>query len=106
MADIFVAIRNQNRVAMSSIAGELVLVLVRRDGRFQAQKPVALQNAMALFLNLPAGSYTVIARHPDLNPTEARQDVELGDREVFGVRFVYNEARRQLLSIETELRSF
>ena len=91
---------------MPSVDGELVIVLVTRDGRFQAQRPVALQNAMALFFNLPAGAYVVIARHSGLEPTEVRQDVDLGDRDIFGVRFVYNEPQRQLLRIETELRSF
>ncbi len=45
----YVAIRNQDGVAMPSVDGELVIILVTRDGLFQAQKPVALQNAMALF---------------------------------------------------------
>jgi hypothetical protein len=90
MAEIYVAIRNQDGVAMPSVNGELVIILVTKDRRFQAQKPVALQDAMALFFNLPTGAYTVIARHSGLNPTEVRQDVDLSDLDIFGVRFVYN----------------
>jgi hypothetical protein len=89
MADIYVAIRNQDGVAMPSVNGELVIILVTKDGLFQAQKPVAMQNAMALFFNLPAGAYTIIARHSGLKPTEVRQDADLSNRDIFGVRFVY-----------------
>jgi hypothetical protein len=41
---------------------------------FQSQRPVMLRSGTAIFQDLPAGAYTVIARHPDLNPTEARSE--------------------------------
>ncbi|NJP10000.1 MAG: hypothetical protein HC866_11395 [Leptolyngbyaceae cyanobacterium RU_5_1] len=103
MAEIYVAIRNQDRIAMSSVSGELILVLVTSDGRFMAQQPASLRNAMATFFDLPAGKYSVIARHPSLQPTESRKDLELSINAIIGVRFIYNEPERQLLNIETEV---
>ncbi|UBF26468.1 hypothetical protein K9N68_00150 [Kovacikia minuta CCNUW1] len=106
MADIFMAIQNQADVAMSSINGELIVVLVARDGFFQTQQPVQLRTAMALFLNIPARDYTIVARHPDLTPTEARYDIGLAETAVFGIRFIYNEPDRRLLRIDTQMRFF
>jgi hypothetical protein len=103
MADIYVVIRNQAGVAMSSVNGELMIVLITRDGQFQSQRPVTLQTAVAVFRQIPAGSYSIIVRHPDLMPTEARYDVTLSDKSLFGIRFTYNEPERQLLRIETEV---
>ncbi|GAB4325499.1 MAG: hypothetical protein OHK0047_10410 [Leptolyngbyaceae cyanobacterium] len=102
MADIYVAVWNQDKVAMSSVNGELIVILVIRDGLFQAQRQVMLRSGTAIFQNLPAGLYTIIARHPDLTPTEARCDVNLSEGAIFGIRFTYNEVQRQLLTIETE----
>lgn len=103
MADIYVVIRNQDRFAMSSINGELIVVLVTRNGWFQSQRPVTLQTAVAVFREIPTGNYSIIVRHPDLMPTEARYDVELFEKTLFGIRFIYNEPERRLLSIETEV---
>jgi hypothetical protein len=103
MADIYAVIRNQDGFAMSSINGELIVVLVTRDGLFQSQRPVTLQTAVAIFRKLPAGSYSILVRHPDLVPTEARYDGELSEKTLLGIRFNYNEPERQLLSIETEV---
>jgi len=103
MADIYVAVRNQNRVAMSSISGELVVVLVTSNGLFQAQRPVSRFTATAEFQDLPAGNYAIISRHPDLTPTEARYDIVLAEKTILGIRFTYSEPERQLLMIETEV---
>jgi hypothetical protein len=103
MADIYVVIRNQVGIAMSSVNGELIVVLVTRDGRFQSQRPVTLQTAIAVFRQIPTGNYSIIVRHPDLMPTEARYDVPLSSQSLFGIRFIYNELERQLLRIETEI---
>ncbi|MCY7390256.1 MAG: hypothetical protein LH647_01765 [Leptolyngbyaceae cyanobacterium CAN_BIN12] len=67
------------------------------------QQSASLRNAMATFFNLPAGKYTVIARHPSLRPTEARKDLELSSNVIVGVRFIYNEPERHLLNVETEV---
>ncbi len=80
------------------------MVLLTCDGFVQFQQPVTLREAVAMFFNLAAGDYTIIARHPDLNPTEVRQDVKLGEQAFYGVRFIYNEPQRRLLRIETEMR--
>lgn len=106
MAEIYVSIWNQDEVAMSSVDGELIIVLVTKDSRFQAQQTVTVRQATAFFQKLQAGDYTIIARHPGLMPTEARYDVGLSDEAAFGIRFVYNETQRRLLRIDTQMRFF
>ena len=103
MAEIYVAIRNQDRVAMPSVNGEFVVVLVTRTGQFVDQLPASMRGAMANFQGLPAGQYTVIARHPDLAPTEARQDLDIAENVIVGLRFTYNEPERRLLNTEMEV---
>lgn len=104
MAAIYVAVHNQSDVAMSSINGELILVLIARDGLFEAQQPVDFRTATATFQDVPAGNYTIVARHPDLTPTETRYDVGVAENAILGVRYTYNETQRRLLLIETEMR--
>jgi hypothetical protein len=104
MADIYIAIRNQSNAAMSSVNGEFIVVLVSSDNLLQSQQSVTLQTAMAVFQDLPGGDYAVIARHPDLMPTEARYDVRLSVNALLGIRFVYNEPQSRLLRIDTEMR--
>lgn len=104
MSEIYVVIRNQAGTAMPSINGELVIVLLTGDGQFQIQQPVTLRTATAMFFALPAGDYTILARHSALYPTEVRQDVKLPEDTFYGVRFVYNEPDRRLIRIETEMR--
>lgn len=85
---------------MSSVDGELIVILLTSDGQVIDQQPVRLTVADAIFSNLPTGRYTVIARHPSLNPTEARQDVVLSDNVMLGIEYFYAEANRQLLRTE------
>jgi hypothetical protein len=85
---------------MSSVDGELIVVLLALEGQVVDQQPVRLTVADAIFSNLPAGRYTVIARHPSLNPTEARLDIALSDKVMLGVKYFYVEADRQLLRTE------
>lgn len=103
MADIFIAIRNQGGAAMPSINGEPIIILVTRDGQFQDQRSLTLRTGVAVFRDIPEGSYTIIARHPDLTPTEARHDAVLTEKTILGIRFTYNEPERQLSTIETEV---
>ena len=103
MPEIYVAIRNAQETALSSVNGTAVLVLVVRAGQTVYQKPVTLRAGMAQFSSLPGGTYTVIARHPDLTPTEARYDHVLIDKTILGVKFVYNEPQRQLTVIAVEV---
>jgi len=102
MADIYVVIRNQNNVAMASINGEIIVVLVAVNYQILAQSRVSL-SAIAVFLNVPEGSYSIISRHPDLTPTEARYDTDITETTILGVRFIYNEITKQLINIETEV---
>ncbi|NJP12616.1 MAG: hypothetical protein HC866_26745 [Leptolyngbyaceae cyanobacterium RU_5_1] len=88
---------------MSSINGESIIVLVTRDGRFQDQRSLTLRTGVAVFRAIPPGGYTIIARHPDLTPTEARYDAELTEKTILGIRFTYNEPERQLSTIEAEV---
>jgi hypothetical protein len=105
LSDIIVVVRNERGVAMASIDGELVTVLLTSDGRVLAQQTVRFTVADAVFLDLSPGSYTVIVRHPSLNPTESRQDISLSDKLMAGVKYFYDESARQLLRIELDLRS-
>ena len=91
---------------MSSVNGELIVVLINQDGWFQAQQTVTIRQATAFFQNLPAGNYAIISRHPDLTPTESRYDVRLDEISILGIRFLYNEPERRLLRIETQMRFF
>lgn len=104
MSDIYVVIRNQTGTAMSSIEGESLIVLLAIEEIVYRQASISLRVAAAFFLNLPRGLYSVIVRHPVLNPAEARQEVDLPEHAAFGVRFIYDEPIRQLLGIETEMR--
>lgn len=102
MADIIAVIRNQQGAGMSSIDGELVLILLTSEGAFVDQQPVMLRSAIAIFANLPLGRYAVIARHPSLSPTESVQDILLESNLMIGVKFVYSETERQLVRIEVQ----
>ena len=48
---------------------------------------------------------TVIARHPLLSPTEARQDIVLKRHQMTGVKFIYSEPDRSLIWIELQEES-
>jgi hypothetical protein len=64
-------------------------VLLTSEGVAIDQQPVMLRSAVAIFANLPPGFYTVIARHPLLPLTEARQDIVLQRQQMSGVKFIY-----------------
>jgi hypothetical protein len=105
LSDIIAVIRNQQGVGMSSVDGELVIVLLTSQGNIIDQQPAMLRSGIAIFTNLPSGSYTVLARHASLTPTEARQDVVLQRQEMIGVKFIYSEPDRQLITIEIQKES-
>jgi hypothetical protein len=100
MSDIIVVIRNHQGISMSSVDGELIVVLLASEGQVVAQQPVRISVADAIFLNLPAGRHTVVTRHSALNPSEARQDVVLKASVMLAVKYFYDENARQLLRIE------
>jgi hypothetical protein len=100
MSYIIVVIRNDSGVSMASVEGELIVVLLASDGQFLGQQPVRLRVADAIFAGLSPGNYTVVVRHPFLQPTEVRQDVVLEDQQMIGVKYCYAETSRQLQSVE------
>lgn len=104
MAEVYVVIRSQDNVAMSSVNGEIIVVLVAVDYQILAQSSVSLTSASVVFRDVPAGSYSIVSRHPDLIPTEARYDTDITEKSILGIRFIYNEVARQLINIETEVR--
>lgn len=101
MPDLYVVIRNQDDVAMSSIEGELLTIGLLQDGFLLHTQPVDLFLAEVLLFNLPAGRYQVVAAHPLLNPAQAQQTVQITPQTaVMGVRFIYSEPEQQLLRVE------
>lgn len=100
MSDIYVVIRNQDNVAMTSVEGEAVKVSIRREELIYDEQAVSLRFADAHFYNFPLGRCTIVAKHPALNPGEATQNVELLPEQALRVRFIYLEAERQLLRVE------
>ncbi|MGI0488485.1 hypothetical protein ACN4EK_23835 [Pantanalinema rosaneae CENA516] len=104
LSDIIVVVRNERGVSLASIEGELITVLIAAEGQVIDQQPVRFRVADAVFLDLPARNYTVIVRHPSLKPTEARLDVTLPEKAMLGVKYFYNEAKRQLLRTELDMR--
>lgn len=100
MSDIFVMVRNQNNIAMTSVDGIAFITLLNRDGRVLAEETVALMEADAGFDDLAAGQYTVIVRHELVEPRSAMWDVMIGNEdEVIILTFVYLEPERVLLCI-------
>ena len=102
MSDIFVMVRNQNNIAMTSVDGIAFITLLNRDGRILAEETVALMEADAGFDDLAAGQYTVIVRLELVEPRSATWDVTIGNQdEVIILTFVYLEPERVLLRVLT-----
>ena len=102
MSDIFVMVRNQNNIAMTSVDGIAFITLLNRDGRILAEETVALMEADAGFDDLAAGQYTVIVRHELVEPRSAMWDVTIGNQDqVIILTFVYLEPERVLLRVLT-----
>lgn len=99
MSDIFIAIRNQNGNAMTSVGGVAFIAILRQDGTMIDRQTVDVRYAEAQFINLPAGEYTAVAFHESVNPPEASQKVTLAADEILQVRFIYLEPEQQLLRI-------
>ncbi|MGB3267710.1 MAG: hypothetical protein WBA89_27590 [Microcoleus sp.] len=100
MSDIFVMVRNQNNVAMTSVDGIAFITLLNRDGRVLAEETVALMEADAGFDDLAPGQYTVTVRHEQVEPQSAKWDVTIGKKDrVIILTFVYLEPERVLLRI-------
>jgi hypothetical protein len=101
MADIFVMVRNQENIALTSIGGIGFVTLLEKDGQVMATESVDLIYADAGFDDLPLGQYTVLVRHPEVEPVNASYLVTLNaENEVTFLRFVYLEPERVLLGVQ------
>lgn len=104
MSDIYVAIRNQDNHALTSIDGIAFVTLLGKDGIVLAEETVELIYADVNFDDLPEGQYTVVVRHERVEPSEATFKVTISNEdEVFIVIFVYLEAERVLLRTQVSV---
>jgi hypothetical protein len=102
MSDIFVMIRNQSKVAMTSIDGIAFVTLLTQQGRVLTEETVDLFEADVNFDNLKQGKYTVVVRHEGVEPRSATCNVTITDEyQVIMLTFVYLELERVLLGIQT-----
>lgn len=103
MPDLYIFIRNQANVAMSSIEGERFTVLVLQNQLPLLAQPVDVFLAEALFFNLPPGIYEILVVHSQVNPPQTQQRIQLdAQTAVMGLRFIYSEPERQLLRVEVQ----
>lgn len=101
MSDIFVMLREQHNVALTSIHGIPFVALLRQNGQILAAETVDLIYADAGFDDLPLGHYTVVVRHGDVEPPEVTYDVSIDTQdEVILLTFIYFEPEQILLDIQ------
>jgi hypothetical protein len=101
MSDIFVLIRDQDNVALTSIGGIPFVALLRQNGQILAKETVDLIYADAGFDDLPLGKYTVVVHHERVDPEEAAYDVVINTHdEVILLTFIYLEPEQILLHIQ------
>lgn len=101
MSDIFVLVRDQDNVALTSIAGIPFVALLQQDGEILARETVDLIYADAGFDDLPIGSYTVILHHERVEPQDVSCNVIIDTLdEVILLSFVYLEPEQILLNVQ------
>ncbi|HEY9642691.1 MAG TPA: hypothetical protein V6C57_19545 [Coleofasciculaceae cyanobacterium] len=106
MSDIFVMLRNQENVALTSIEGIAFITLLKQDGRVIAEETVELIYADAGFDDLPLGKYTVVVRHNSVEPMEVSYEVTIADpNEVVFLTFVYLEPERVFLKVQPSVET-
>ncbi len=110
MSDIFVMVRSQANIALTSIAGIPFVAELRRyllgepAAQYQvlATERLDLIHADAGFDDLDPGRYSVVIRHEQVEPPEAEVEVAIdGSDQVVLLTFVYLEAERVLLRIQS-----
>ena len=102
MSDIFVMIRNQSNVAMTSVDGIAFVTLLTQEGRVVAEETVDLLEADVNYDDLKHGKYTVVVRHEGVEPRSATCTVTITDEDkVIMLTFVYLELERVLPRIQT-----
>lgn len=101
MSDIFVLVRDQDNVALTSIGGIPFVALLRQNTQVLAKETVDLIYADAGFDDLPLGIYTVVVHHERVEPEEAAYDVVINTHdEVILLTFIYLEPEQILLHIQ------
>ncbi|HEY9629683.1 MAG TPA: hypothetical protein V6C84_20455 [Coleofasciculaceae cyanobacterium] len=107
MSDIFVMLRNQDNIALTSIDGIAFVTLLKQDEQVVAEEIVELIYADAGFDDLPLGKYTVAVQHKSVEPSEVKYEVTIAaeDQVVF-LTFMYLELERVFLKVKasTEMR--
>ena len=104
MAQIQIAVRNQDERSLTSIEGTAFVALLRSDGRLISEKTVSLRFADADFPDLSPGKYKALVRHPLVEPQEATWDVSIQtETELIQIAFIYSEPERVLLRVRTRL---
>jgi hypothetical protein len=102
MSDIFVLVRDQDNVALTSIDGIPFVALLQQDGNILAEETVDLIYADAGFDDLPIGNYTVVLHHERVEPSDVLQDIDIQTvDEVILLTFIYLEPEQILLNIQT-----
>ena len=107
MSDIFVMLRNQDNIALTSIDGIPFVTLLKQNEWIVAEEIVELIYADAGFDDLPLGKYAVIVRHKSVEPSEVKYEVAIADEdEVVFLTFMYLEPERVFLKVSasTEMR--
>ena len=104
MSDIFVMIRNQDNLVLTSIEGVAFVALLQQNGQVLAEEVVDLIYADAGFDDLPWGQYTVVVQHQRVEPQQTPYDVTISaDDDVILLTFVYLEPERVLLRIQASV---
>lgn len=104
MSDIFVMIRNQDNIVLTSIDGIAFSTLLWRDNRLLAEEKVELIYADAGFDDLPVGEYIVAVIHEGVEPQEVTYDVEIASEDdVIMLTFFYLEPERVLMGVRSSI---
>lgn len=104
MSDIFVMIRNQDNIVLTSIDGIAFSTLLWQENRLLAEEEVELIYADAGFDDLPVGKYIVAVRHERVEPQEVTYDVAIASEDdVIMLTFVYLEPERVLMGVRASV---
>ncbi|WP_416670602.1 hypothetical protein [Egbenema bharatensis] len=100
MSDIFVLVRDQDNVALTSIAGIPFVARLQQNGEILAAETVDLIYADAGFDDLPLGHYVVTLHHERVEPKDVSYEVKIDlSDEVILLTFVYLEPEQILLNV-------
>jgi hypothetical protein len=109
MSDIFVMVRSQANIALTSVAGIRFVAELRHHVfgsgvEVLATEVLDLIHADAGFDDLKPGNYSVVIRHERVEPPEATVEVSIDAcDQVVLLTFVYLEAEQVLLRIQSKI---